>query len=95
MGFGKTTLAQLVYIEERVKKQFDIKVWVTISDAFDIVSIKKKIKKGILEGVTSRTCGVKDLYLLQVELINGSLDREKISLFLMMFGMRTTWIGVP
>ena len=40
-GIGKTTLAQLVYIEERVKKQFDIKVWVTISDAFDIVSIKK------------------------------------------------------
>ncbi|XP_062115724.1 putative disease resistance RPP13-like protein 1 [Humulus lupulus] len=55
-GVGKTTLAQLVYDDDRVKKHFDLKVWVTVSDEFDI----SKITKEIFEGVTSSKCDIEN-----------------------------------
>ncbi|KAM6595162.1 hypothetical protein CsatA_002865 [Cannabis sativa] len=51
-GVGKTTLAQLVYDDERVQSHFEVKVWVTVSDEFDI----SKITKEIYEGVTGNKC---------------------------------------
>ena len=44
-GLGKTTLAQLVYNDENVKRNFEPKLWVCISDIFDV----KRIVKEILE----------------------------------------------
>uniref|UniRef100_A0A7N2LE79 Uncharacterized protein n=1 Tax=Quercus lobata TaxID=97700 RepID=A0A7N2LE79_QUELO len=44
-GLGKTTLAQLVYNDENVKKEFDLKLWICISDNLDI----KRIVKEVLE----------------------------------------------
>ena len=63
-GIGKTTLAQLVFDDGRVKKHFELKVWVTVSDEFDIF----KIIRMILEKVTSEKCETEDLYELQVKL---------------------------
>ncbi|KAJ4822556.1 hypothetical protein Tsubulata_228779 [Turnera subulata] len=47
-GIGKTTLAQLVYNDSRVKHQFDkFRVWVCVSEKFDELELTKNILKEI------------------------------------------------
>ncbi|PON37965.1 NB-ARC domain, LRR domain containing protein [Trema orientale] len=71
-GIGKTTLAQLVYDDRRVKKHFELRVWVTVSDEFDIF----KITRMILERVTSVKCETEDLYELQVKLKEALMGKK-------------------
>ncbi|XAR54373.1 hypothetical protein NMG60_11029468 [Bertholletia excelsa] len=49
-GLGKTALAQLVFNDERVKNCFDKKIWVCVSDVFDV----KTIITDIVELATGR-----------------------------------------
>ncbi|KAL3749250.1 hypothetical protein ACJRO7_010363 [Eucalyptus globulus] len=42
-GLGKTTLAQFVFNDEAVSKQFNLKMWVCVSDDFDVTKIMKKM----------------------------------------------------
>ncbi|KAL5549572.1 hypothetical protein UlMin_004803 [Ulmus minor] len=63
-GIGKTALAHLVYEESGVQKHFDLKVWVTVSEDFDVF----KITKVIFEKITRETCNISDLFQLQTEL---------------------------
>ncbi|KAK3199401.1 hypothetical protein Dsin_022816 [Dipteronia sinensis] len=70
-GIGKTTLAQLVYNDERVTYgpySFDFKIWVHVFEDFDLV----KITKTILQTISYETYDVSDLNNLQVML------REKL-----------------
>ncbi|KAD6453260.1 hypothetical protein E3N88_07965 [Mikania micrantha] len=46
-GVGKTTLARLLYDDQRVKKHFELKGWVCISDDFDIFGRTKDIFKSV------------------------------------------------
>lgn len=49
-GLGKTTLAQLVFNDQRVKNHFDIKTWAFVSDYFDA----KNILMAVIESVSEK-----------------------------------------
>ena len=42
-GLGKTTVAQFVYNDKNIKEHFELKMWICISDIFDVELIIQKI----------------------------------------------------
>ncbi|KAK4591949.1 hypothetical protein RGQ29_016428 [Quercus rubra] len=42
-GLGKTTLAQFVFNDKNIKEHFELKMWICISDVFDVKMIIQKI----------------------------------------------------
>ncbi|KAL4600466.1 hypothetical protein ACB092_11G200600 [Castanea dentata] len=75
-GLGKTTLAQLIYNDENVKNNFELKLWICISDNFDI----KHIVKQILESLGNRR-DEESLEILQNHL-RGEINGKKYFLVL-------------
>ncbi|XP_059440705.1 putative disease resistance protein At3g14460 [Corylus avellana] len=72
-GIGKTTLAQLVYKDKRVKEHFHLQAWVCVSDEFDVL----KLTKTILEEVGSSTnTDSNNLNLLQLTLNEKLMDKK-------------------
>ncbi|KAM2456610.1 hypothetical protein COP2_005912 [Malus domestica] len=64
-GVGKTTLAQLVFNhKDDAMKEFEPKVWVSVSDDFDVV----RVTKAILESITSRPVQVEEFSKMQHDL---------------------------
>ncbi|CAN6721441.1 unnamed protein product [Malus baccata var. baccata] len=63
-GIGKTTLAQLAYNDNRVKQHFDVRMWIFVSDDFNIT----KIMKGIIESVTKSKCKITGIDELQTRI---------------------------
>ncbi|KDO41168.1 hypothetical protein CISIN_1g045303mg [Citrus sinensis] len=63
-GVGKTTLAQLVYNDDRVQRHFQIKGWTCVSDDFDV----PRVTKSILESIANVTVDDNNLNSLQVKL---------------------------
>ncbi|XP_040362097.1 putative disease resistance RPP13-like protein 1 isoform X2 [Rosa chinensis] len=63
-GLGKTTLAQLVYNDDRVEQHFVHQSWSCVSVEFDVI----KITQILYGAVTSQTCNITDLNMLQVKL---------------------------
>ncbi|KAG5625332.1 hypothetical protein H5410_010550 [Solanum commersonii] len=60
-GLGKTTLAQLVYNDEKIVHFFDIKIWVYVSRDFDV----SKLMLSIIQSATKRKCELLEMDLLQ------------------------------
>ncbi|KAL8260455.1 hypothetical protein R6Q59_028408 [Mikania micrantha] len=46
-GIGKTTLAQLLYNDNKVKDHFEFRAWVCVSDEFDVFNISKAIFQAV------------------------------------------------
>ncbi|KAL8207790.1 hypothetical protein R6Q57_007202 [Mikania cordata] len=61
-GVGKTTLARLLYDDQRVKEHFELKGWSCISDDFDIFGKTKDIFKSM--GGIVKNCGGLPLALI-------------------------------
>jgi hypothetical protein len=66
-GMGKTTLAQLIYNDQRVKAHFTERrcCWVCVSDLFDIERMTKEIFRTICDPNSDLSCG---LTVLQAKL---------------------------
>ncbi|KAL9232092.1 hypothetical protein vseg_007237 [Gypsophila vaccaria] len=76
-GLGKTTLAQLVYNDERIESEFRLKLWVCVSDEFEMKSLVCKL----LMSITNQRPD--DLEMDQLcRLIREKIDGERYLLVL-------------
>jgi len=66
-GIGKTTLAQLIFNDERVKQCFELKAWVWASQQFDVT----RIIKDILDKINASTCRTKEPDEFLMEAVKG------------------------
>ncbi|CAN4110292.1 unnamed protein product [Withania somnifera] len=76
-GVGKTTLVQLAYNDAKIDSFFDLKIWVCVSEVFDVFSITKLI----FESVAPESREIRDLNMLQVSL-KEKLSKNKFLLVL-------------
>lgn len=74
-GMGKTTLAQAVYNDQRVKQCFDQAMWVCVSNDFDVHALTRKI----IQEITGRNTDVTSLNTLQ-EILRAKLNSKKFFL---------------
>ncbi|KAK3124020.1 hypothetical protein QOZ80_8AG0639380 [Eleusine coracana subsp. coracana] len=65
-GLGKTTLANMVYINSRVQKHFEFKMWHCVSENFRATDVVRSI----IQLATKGTCDLPDT----IELLRGQLQ---------------------
>ncbi|KAL5712508.1 hypothetical protein ACHQM5_014674 [Ranunculus cassubicifolius] len=65
-GLGKTTLAQLVYGDDRIVKEFDIRIWICVSEDFSV----KRITRMMIDHLSEKKCDLVDLDPMQKRLRN-------------------------
>lgn len=71
-GMGKTTLAKFVYNDKRVVKNFELRMWVYVSDHFD----NKRLVRHIITSATNENCGDDESFeQLQKKLQNVLTDK--------------------
>ncbi|XP_038981290.1 disease resistance protein RGA2-like isoform X2 [Phoenix dactylifera] len=76
-GLGKTTIAQLVYNDSKVKEYFDLTGWVCVSNDFDV----PRLTKAILESLTRSPYDLEQLSVLQ-DTLNENLKGKRVLLVL-------------
>ncbi|XP_062113812.1 putative disease resistance protein At3g14460 isoform X1 [Humulus lupulus] len=72
-GIGKTTLAQTLFNDERVRNMFEPKVWVYVSDKFDAMVVTKTILQQV---APDDGCNDMDLNSLQVNLAKKLMGKK-------------------
>lgn len=71
-GLGKTTLAQLVYNDPKVRQAFDLFGWVCVSEHFDVNNVTRKI----LSSIAKKNCDYIQSSELQGQLENLIKDKR-------------------
>ncbi|XP_042486550.1 putative disease resistance protein RGA3 [Macadamia integrifolia] len=77
-GLGKTTIAQLVYNDEQVKNHFETRIWVGVSDDFEV----KRLTKAIIESMGGPTYDLTELDPMQNRLREMLSRRQRFLLVL-------------
>ncbi|KAF2307924.1 hypothetical protein GH714_033580 [Hevea brasiliensis] len=70
-GLGKTALAKLAYNDKRVNNHFQLKMWVCVSENFDIRNLTEKIIKSTEDGMKY---GVEKLSKMEMEQLGRFLQ---------------------
>ncbi|XP_077239367.1 putative disease resistance protein RGA3 [Tasmannia lanceolata] len=61
-GVGKTTLAQFVYNDQRVKTHFGLRAWACVSDDFNLLRITKAlVESALVESASGSNCDLSNL----------------------------------
>ncbi|XP_073108388.1 putative disease resistance protein RGA3 [Elaeis guineensis] len=76
-GIGKTTLAQLVYNDERVRMHFDTRAWCFVSEDFDI----KRISKDLLYVLGHNPSNIHSTEIITTELGLALLNKKFLIVF--------------
>ncbi|WMV14218.1 hypothetical protein MTR67_007603 [Solanum verrucosum] len=76
-GLGKTTLARLIYNDEQIVRYFDERIWVCVSEIFDV----NKIIRLVLESLTQRSIDVQSRNAL-LQILHKELGGRKYLLVL-------------
>ncbi|XP_057742780.1 putative disease resistance RPP13-like protein 1 [Arachis stenosperma] len=63
-GIGKTTLAKLVFHDDKVQQKFNVRAWVCVGEEFDVL----KVTKTVIEEITSSPCDMNSLNSAQQHL---------------------------
>ncbi|KAL0927184.1 hypothetical protein M5K25_001347 [Dendrobium thyrsiflorum] len=71
-GMGKTTLLQHVYEEDEITKEFDLKMWVCVSNNFDV----KRVITDLLESLKMNRSPLDTLYALQKSLKSEIMSKK-------------------
>ncbi|XP_078164575.1 putative disease resistance protein At3g14460 isoform X2 [Carex rostrata] len=77
-GAGKTTLAQYVYNDERVKKYFGVRMWLSLSQNMDIIEHIKEM----IEFASGKPHNLNNLSKLQEELVETLPENIKVMVVL-------------
>ncbi|XP_078150798.1 disease resistance protein RGA2-like [Carex rostrata] len=74
-GVGKTTLAQYVYNDERVKKYFGLRMWLSLSQNLDIIERTKEM----IDCASGKECpNLRNLSVLQEKLVETLRESDNI-----------------
>ncbi|KAJ3705388.1 hypothetical protein LUZ61_009093 [Rhynchospora tenuis] len=76
-GMGKTTLAQMIYRDKCVQSYFDLRIWICVSDKFDI----GRLMKEIIECATGKECNITNLNKIE-EILEEILKSKRVFLVL-------------
>ncbi|MED6152253.1 hypothetical protein PIB30_090152 [Stylosanthes scabra] len=81
-GLGKTTLAQMVYDDDRVKGNFNMSMWVCVSDDFDAKSLIQRIIHALSKPENLVNVDANSSLEHMVSLLNENLCGKKFLLVL-------------
>ncbi|KAJ4807758.1 Disease resistance protein (CC-NBS-LRR class) family [Rhynchospora pubera] len=76
-GIGKTTLAQLIYNDQIIRRKFDKLGWICLSEDFNV----QRLTREVIESITRTSCGLTNLSALQ-EYISEEIRGKRVFLVL-------------